>query len=385
LKSFGDARKRVFVSAGLAIFAGFMAASFVAALSSSASAAGADSNVAVLSVAGPDTFDAELSSSTAGQKTVHEATVHPVIINSGTGDATVTFQASLDDASGNCAPSGAGITVASDQPNSLVLHPGQSVAPVLTMTMAQDCTGSNGTVVVAGGAGVAPVALRFTLDRDVPESDYWYPVYEGLATAALYVAAMLLVVGLLRKDKKGESGGLGATVATGPSWSFSDSWLTNVSAVGAILGTVLAATGFLSTALPGVPTGRFVGLSLVFGGFTVMAPVIYSAAGTWKWSKQDGSPDTLVPVGRIWGVILAAGATVAGVIGELGTLLVLTVTAAGSDGPKELIYGLLAAAAVIVLGYAVSFVLGVAQEESVVKEDSVGNHARMRRSGSGTL
>jgi hypothetical protein len=363
------------------MLAGFIAVSFVV-ISPRASAVGVDSRIAVLSVAGPSTFDAELSSSTAGQKTVQQATVHPVIINSGMAPATVTFTASLDDASGDCALSAKDISVTADKEASFVLPAGDSAAPVLTMTMPESCAGSNGTVIVMGGTGVAPAELRFTLDRDIQESMYWYPVIYSLAAAALYVAAMLLIVGRRKK----EPGSFLDTVATGSSWSFSDSWLTNISAVGAILSTVLAATGFLSTVLPGTSTDRFVGLSLLFGGFIVMAPVIYSAASKWEWTTtQDGSPDTLVSAGRVWGVILAAGATVAGVFGELGTLLTLTISATGTDGPKILIYALLGVAALIVLYYSVSFVLGVTGNNNLVNSGNNGKRTKTFRPVSGTL
>lgn len=381
MKIFAFAPKRTYATVGLTGIATFIVTAFFMALSPPASAAQADSKVAVLSVSGPASFDATVSSSPAAQKpTVYQATLRPVISNSGTADAMVAFKASLDDASGDCALSTAGITVTADLGTPFTLAPGDSAVPVLTMLMPRDCTGSSGTVIIAGGPDVTPVTLRFALDRDVQESVYWTPVICSAVAAVLFVAVMMLRIGFGKKV-----GGLGDAVATGPGWSFSDSWLTNVSAVGAILTTVLAATGFLATILPGTPTGRFVGLSLLFGGCIVMAPVIYSAAGKWEWSHHDGSPDTLVSVGRVWGVILAAGATVAGVFGELGTLLTLTITATGSDGPKELIYALLAAAALIVAYYSVQFTCGVTKEENVPPRGNAGQQPKTHRPVSGTL
>jgi hypothetical protein len=343
----------------------------------------ADSKVAVLSVSGPGSFDATLSSSPAvhGKPVQQQATVRPVIINSGAADTIATFHASLDDASGDCALTTKDISVTADGKTDLALPVGDAEAPTVTMTMPVACAGSSGTLVVTGGAGVTPVALRFTLGRDVKESVYWLPVICSLAAAALFLAVMLLVICLKRET----FGGLRDAVATGSSWSSSDSWLTNVAAVGAILGTVLSATGFLPAVLPGVSTGRFVGLSLLFGAFIVMAPVIYSAVSKWEWSVKDGSPDTLVSVGRVCGVVLAAGATVAGVFGELGTLLTLTVEATGSGDIKAFIYTLLGAAALVVLYYAVSFTLEISLRDKAAKQGKSDSNPRAIRPVSGTL
>lgn len=186
----------------------------------------------------------------------------------------------------------------------------------------------------------------------------------------------------------GKFGKLGAVVATGSSWSFSSSWLTNITALGAVLGTVLGATGFLADVLPGTDTGRFTGLSVLFGALVIAAPIVYSTASKWVFvSSSGGSPslnadpstDTLVSVGRVWGVIAAAAVTVAGVIGELGTLVTLTDTTQGDDTAKDFVYAMLAVAAVIAVCYSVAFVWGVS------KKDKTGDAVKLAPSSSGTL
>jgi hypothetical protein len=133
---------------------------------------------------------------------------------------------------------------------------------------------------------------------------------------------------------------------------------------------VLAATGFLSALLPGISTGGFTGLSVLFGGFVIIAPVVYSAASKWQLSEpSDGgsSSSTLVSIGRVWGVVLAAGATLWGVFGELAVLGVLTTAANASLSARAFIIGVLSAAAVITIWYAYSFVIGVSTEDKVDK------------------
>jgi len=339
-------------------------------------------------VAGPSPFPAQLSSpSKTGSRT---ATIHPVILNTGTSPASVTFSASLDVSDGNCAnPT---ITVTSDQPSPITLAAGASVAPMLTVTMNQYCPGIDGTIIVMGGTGASPASLRFALTNSVQESEYWYPVAGGLGAGVLFLAVMLILVGALPR----KFGKLGAVVATGSSWSFSSSWLTNITALGAVLGTVLGATGFLADVLPGTDTGRFTGLSVLFGAFVIAAPIIYAAASKWLFVSSGGNPnpnpnpnpqpngngsaaDTLVSMGRVWGVIAAAAVTLAGVIGELGTLVTLTNTTQGDDAAKDFVYAMLATAAVITVCYSVAFVWGVS------KKEITGDAAKLAPSSSGTL
>jgi hypothetical protein len=343
-------------------------------------AGGGSSDAASLSVAGPSPFPAQLSSpSQGGSRT---ATIHPVILNTGTAPASVTFSASLDVSTGNCADPA--VTVTSDKATPITLAAGASVAPMLTITMTQYCPGVAGTIVVMGGAGATPTSLRFALTNSVQETEYWYPIVAGLGAGVIFLAVMLILVAAI----PGKFGKLGAVVATGSSWSFSSSWLTNITALGAVLGTVLGATGFLADVLPGTDTGRFTGLSVLFGALVIAAPIVYLTASKWMFvSSSGGSPspnanantDTLVSVGRVWGVIAAAAITVAGVIGELGTLVTLTDTTQGDDTAKDFVYAMLAVAAVIAVCYSVAFVWGVS------KKEKTGDSVKLAPSSSGTL
>ena len=361
---------------------GVTVVSGVLLFSPAASAAGGGpSDTASLSVAGPNPFPAQLSSpSKTGSRT---ATIHPVILNTGTAPASVTFSASLDVSTGNCAnPT---ITVTSDQPTPITLAAGASAAPMLTVTMNQYCPGIDGTIIVMGGTGASPTSLRFALTNSVQESEYWYPIVGGLGAGVLFLAVMLILVVALRE----KFGNLDALVATGSSWSFSSSWLTNITALGAVLGTVLGATGFLADVLPGTDIGRFTGLSVLFGAFVIAAPIIYTAASKWTFvsasganpnpNGNGGAAGNWVSTGRVWGVIAAAAVTLAGVVGELGTLVTLTNTTQGDDAAKDFVFAMLAAAAVITVCYSVAFVWGVS------KKGRTGDNIKLAPSSSGTL
>jgi len=234
------------------------------------------------------------------------------------------------------------------------------------------CAGGDGTIVISGGPGVAPVTTRFTLIHDVAGMNYWLTILISGALALIFVIVMIAI----RRSVLSE------TVQTGPGWSFNDSWLTNITALGAILGTVLASAGFLPDVLPGVSTGGFTGLSLLFGGLVVTAPIVYAAASKWQFAAQsptDTSPATLVSPGRVWGVVVAAGFTLWGVFGELATMVDLTVSTNSGGLAKAFVIAALGTAAGIATWYAVAFAIGVSEESKIGQPIS---HIRVK---SGTL
>ncbi len=101
----------------------------------------------------------------------------------------------------------------------------------------------------------------------------------------------------------------------GPSWDFSKSWASNVTVVGAILGTVLSAK-----VLPANPTvvaspNGYTALSLLFGALVVLAPLVFVAL-------RSGNPSTTNQTveGRGWTFLLATAVSLWGVVGELVTV-----------------------------------------------------------------
>jgi hypothetical protein len=104
------------------------------------------------------------------------------------------------------------------------------------------------------------------------------------------------------------------TIEASASWTFSDSWATNITAVGALLGTALTAAGAVSQFLPGLSLDWFTVLNVVWGGLVVLSPLIIGAVNTGA-----GNADRGVKIGRL--VYLAASfVTLLGVGGELGTI-----------------------------------------------------------------
>src|SRR5205823_2495246 len=87
----------------------------------------------------------------------------------------------------------------------------------------------------------APVTVPFQVHEVIPGGVLSTVLWLSAALALLLIFAVAIT--LSGREK---------TITEGPTWSFKDSWASNLTAVGAILGTVLAASGFLSDVLPGL-------------------------------------------------------------------------------------------------------------------------------------
>jgi hypothetical protein len=100
-------------------------------------------------------------------------------------------------------------------------------------------------------------------------------------------------------------------------WSFSDSWASNLTAVGAILTAVLAETETLFSS-DGTTThlaspGQYVALSLVFGLLLLVAPFAYNAT---KVERKVGQNEVQAQ-GLVVAFLLASAITLWAVLGQL--------------------------------------------------------------------
>jgi hypothetical protein len=139
-------------------------------------------------------------------------------------------------------------------------------------------------------------------------------IFSGVAA----MIAVVLGVGLSKRnftwsDKLGP-----------PDWSFSDSFATNVTVVGALLATILAAN-----AIPKVPTTlpatSFATLELFFGALVVIAPVLFVALSRSETvnDPDDSSKKIAQNQGIVLGFLLAAIGTAWGAIGQVATVFYL--------------------------------------------------------------
>jgi hypothetical protein len=223
--------------------------------------------------------------------------------------------------------------------------------------------------------GAATQTIVVTLRRS---TDYWVngllPLILGLGWALLTLAITRLSLGNKYRT----------CIKASSSWTFKDSWATNITAVGAVLGTVLAATGSASTLLPGVQTDRFAVLSAAWGGLVVLAPLLIalhgrhpadsarsasesaggaSASDAKGVTSQPDATSSAVQALTIM-VFIAAFMTLTAAGGELATVGVLTHLSTAPSGLRWPIYICLGAAAALTGLYA-----GVTTKALVISQD----------------
>lgn len=170
---------------------------------------------------------------------------------------------------------------------------------------------ATGQIVIQGG--VKPVAQSATITPALQPLLDW-----PLAIISTSLGVSLVLVGwvALSAGKKRDAGlRLLFGPAPGPKWSF-DSWATHLTAVGALLGTVLGAA-----TLPAVPMQidkeSLVALSLLFAGLAVAGPFVFQAIRSPDAKAEDGEEGNW---GYVWGLLIACWLTLGAVLGEVATL-----------------------------------------------------------------
>ncbi|WP_329214688.1 hypothetical protein OG257_36635 [Streptomyces sp. NBC_00683] len=266
-----------------------------------------------------------------------------------------------------------------ERPAALTVN--EPAATTVQLALNRKCASRQGTLVVSTGdtdpaKAISPATLRFALVRDV-ERD---PEYENALGVAFTLALIALVLMVLPYDflyAQVKPGWLTARLPIEVPWSPKDSWVTNITALGAILGVVLTATGVLQKWLPGISVGHFLTLNLLFAGLILFAPVVYSASCTY--ALHEGADGTrLKATGHGWGVVASAFITLSGVFGQLATIAAMTVAAHVGLAAKWFLCICLGMAALVVGLYAVMFVRGTLAAAHTQLPASSGPVVRVR-------
>jgi hypothetical protein len=172
---------------------------------------------------------------------------------------------------------------------------------------------------------------------EVKETISSWALLEVLGAAALLACGVMLLVWLgVRLEDDWSNLKLADTIPAGPTWKFTDSWATNLTSLGAILATVLGASGFLSEILPGRSVGAFVGLNVLYGFLVAAATLVYQAM------YRKGMP-------TYRGLLVAGGMVMAAVIGEVATALILV---ARGEAALCIALAILVAVLFVLIGYA---------------------------------
>ena len=198
-------------------------------------------------------------------------------------------------------------------PSQITVPAGGTTPVVLTFERKKGAGTMAGFVVVTGAGSTAAIPVTVATGLE-PVSDL--PLQ--LVVLALIVGVSLALVRAwavpdIRRRWSLPIGNIG--------WNFSDSWATNLTTIGAILGTV-ASAGLLPDEPMLLGKEAYAGLNLFFGSLVVLAPFLFVAtarlglAEDKKSQQRDGYAK--------WFVISAA-LTLAAVIGELFTLAALLI------------------------------------------------------------
>jgi hypothetical protein len=223
-----------------------------------------------------------------------QATGHIVLTNNGASAVTISVTAYFD--------GGAAKVTLGQNDATIPAQQGALVEVDFTLPKLSDVSGQLVVAAQGGTTAVTPI----TISRSPTSDELWIVI-----TVAAGIAVLVLALGLLLA-----SAGLNKAVGSGPSWSFSSSGAQNLTALGAVLTTALAASGFLTTVLPGVNVGDFVALSLLAGGAVALAPLtMFNQPTAWRFA-------------------LAAAITMFGAAVELGVFAQMVLYSIG-DGPQR--------------------------------------------------
>lgn len=268
------------------------------ALLASVAPAAARAGGPTLVVLGSDTLDV------TGTPHASTATAFVSVFNRGNDPATLTVSFA--------ASSAAGVSVEkSPVPNTV--QPGDAKRVKVTFTGLTSLTSVvDGELIVHGGA--APVAKSVSITPAPQPAHLWA---RDFILGSLILAGLGFVVTAIWACVR--CSGRLTMAAPGPKWEFGGSWATNLTAVGATLGTVLGAA-----TLPAVPSQidkeTLVRLNLGFGLLVVVAPFLFQAVRAPN-RKRAVDDDGLYG----WNITLLAACslTYAAVLGELATLALL--------------------------------------------------------------
>jgi hypothetical protein len=219
------------------------------------------------------------------------------------------------------ASSSEAVNVAGFTPKTLT--PGQIARVTVTLSGLKKLSEpATGELVVTGGT--TPVTRSLSIAAAPQPSESWATII--VVGALIAMAVLALGVALVVRLRKHSWQDLGKQ-APGPKWSYS-SWATTLTAVGAILGTVLG-----SATLPAVARetdkDTLIRLNLLFGALVVTAPFVFQAIRNPKATPADQEAGLW---GFNWSLLLACSITCAAVLGELGTLALLAWVLIGGGG-----------------------------------------------------
>ena len=151
-------------------------------------------------------------------------------------------------------------------------------------------------------APIAPVTIAIAASRNLAEG-----VYKDMVRVSLLVAVIVILLSLFwfrrvdprRRKAKEEAGKIadretggrfgifrGVIFPASKDWSFSNNFTTNITALGAVLGIILSATGVFTHILPGLNVADLTGANLLLLAVLGLAPILF-AVGSCSVELSD--------------------------------------------------------------------------------------------------
>jgi hypothetical protein len=183
--------------------------------------------------------------------------------------------------------------------------------------------------------GVASVTQQLTLTRTSRSSNLW-----AILAASLVMGAFVLV---LSRHKLPEREEPDSVIYADAAFSFSQSWLTIITAALTAVGAVFSTSGVLTGLLPGINTSFFTECTIVYGVVLLLGPIAYC-------SLQTVGTDNHI-YGTHRGYVLAAAITAVAAGGQLATVGAVVALSDLGGGLRAVFFLLLIIAAGVVIAY----------------------------------
>jgi hypothetical protein len=216
-----------------------------------------------------------------------------------------------------------------------------TAVPVVLTVYDPDTTSLTVILSVTSPSGVVPSTEAVTLTREPRSSNFYWIIIGSLIMGAAVILVRLLGMSLGYWFPVFNPGDY-RLIYTDTTFSFSQSWLSSISAIVTAIAAVFSTTGVLTSLVPGIDTGFFLAVTVVYGITLTLAPLVYCSLQ--KMSNQH-------LYGRHLGYVLASAITAAAVGGQLSTIGAIVWLSDLSQDVRQTILVLLGAVAFLVIVY----------------------------------
>jgi len=160
---------------------------------------------------------------------------------------------------------------------------------------------------------------------------------------------------------------LSSPIYAAASWTFKDSWATNITVAGAIVGTFLSASGSVTSLFPGVPLYRFSLANAACGALVVIVPLLVAVA-SFK-VQNEKTPPTGQAIVASFGAVVLGGAFTMFAVGAEFALFGVLIDVSGATGGWAIVFlVILSLGALIILVYALTTTSRLASSSDAMEE-----------------